>query len=64
MLVQKPQRQVQRGPPKLQIRAPDRDSEDRRQEDTKRREEAVDEAHQEQSPPRTVVRYREPQTWV
>ena len=64
MLVQKPQRHDRRGPPKLQIRAPNRNSEDRRQEDIKRREEAADEEHQEQSPPRTVVRYREPQTRV
>ncbi|XP_066111754.1 endoplasmic reticulum mannosyl-oligosaccharide 1,2-alpha-mannosidase-like [Saccopteryx bilineata] len=55
---QKPQRHARRGPPNLQIRAPSKDSEDRRQDDTKRREEALNEAHQEENPQRTVVSWR------
>ncbi|XP_036162800.1 endoplasmic reticulum mannosyl-oligosaccharide 1,2-alpha-mannosidase isoform X2 [Myotis myotis] len=54
---QKPQRHVRRGPPNLQIRAPHRDAEDRRQEDG-RRDEAADEARQGEGPPGTVVSWR------
>ncbi|XP_035876036.1 uncharacterized protein LOC118499400 [Phyllostomus discolor] len=45
-------------PPDLQIRAPDRDAQGRRQDGSRRREGAVDEAHQQQNPPRTVVSWR------
>ncbi|XP_070286342.1 endoplasmic reticulum mannosyl-oligosaccharide 1,2-alpha-mannosidase isoform X1 [Myotis yumanensis] len=55
---QKPQRHVRRGPPNLQIRAPHRDVEDRRQEDGRRRDEAADEARQGEDPPRTIVSWR------
>ncbi|KAF6125620.1 mannosidase alpha class 1B member 1 [Phyllostomus discolor] len=55
---QRPQRHARRGPPNLQIRAPDRDAQGRRQDGSRRREGAVDEAHQQQNPPRTVVSWR------
>uniref|UniRef100_A0A8P0TUU8 alpha-1,2-Mannosidase n=1 Tax=Canis lupus familiaris TaxID=9615 RepID=A0A8P0TUU8_CANLF len=57
-LPQKPQRHFRRGPPNLHLRAPGKDSEDPRQGDTKRRDEAVGDAHQEESTQRTVVSWR------
>uniref|UniRef100_A0A8C9JGT7 alpha-1,2-Mannosidase n=1 Tax=Panthera tigris altaica TaxID=74533 RepID=A0A8C9JGT7_PANTA len=54
----KPQRHLRRGPPNLQIRAPDKDSKDRRQDDTRRRDEVVGDARQEESTQRTVVSWR------
>ncbi|XP_042770154.1 endoplasmic reticulum mannosyl-oligosaccharide 1,2-alpha-mannosidase [Panthera pardus] len=58
LLPQKPQRHFRRGPPNLQIRAPDKDSKDRRQDDTRRRDEVVGDARQEESTQRTVVSWR------
>ncbi|XP_036117561.1 endoplasmic reticulum mannosyl-oligosaccharide 1,2-alpha-mannosidase-like [Molossus molossus] len=55
---QKPPRHVQRGPPNLQIRAPSKHREDRSQDDTKQREEALATAHQDEVPRRTVVSWR------
>ncbi|CAD7667760.1 unnamed protein product [Nyctereutes procyonoides] len=57
-LPQKPQRHFRRGPPNLLLRTPSKDSEDPRQGDTKRRDEAVGDAHQEESTQRTVVSWR------
>ncbi|XP_058999186.1 endoplasmic reticulum mannosyl-oligosaccharide 1,2-alpha-mannosidase-like isoform X1 [Mustela lutreola] len=58
LLPQKPQRHFRRGPPNLQIRAPGKGSEDRRQDDTKWRDEAVGDARREGSTRRTVVSWR------
>uniref|UniRef100_A0A8C7APF7 alpha-1,2-Mannosidase n=1 Tax=Neovison vison TaxID=452646 RepID=A0A8C7APF7_NEOVI len=58
LLPQKPQRHLRRGPPNLQIRAPGEGSEDRRQDDTKWRDEAVGGARREGSTRRTVVSWR------
>ncbi|XP_032162047.1 endoplasmic reticulum mannosyl-oligosaccharide 1,2-alpha-mannosidase-like isoform X1 [Mustela erminea] len=58
LLPQKPQRHFRRGPPNLQIRAPGKGSEDRRQDDTKWRDEAVGDARREGNPRRTVVSWR------
>ncbi|KAM7093670.1 endoplasmic reticulum mannosyl-oligosaccharide 1,2-alpha-mannosidase [Molossus nigricans] len=55
---QKPPRHVRRGPPNLQIRAPSKHREDRSQDDTKQREEALATAHQDEVPQRTVVSWR------
>ncbi|EFB23722.1 hypothetical protein PANDA_020274, partial [Ailuropoda melanoleuca] len=55
---QKPQRHFRRGPPNLQIRAPSKGSKDRRQDDTKQRDEAVGDARQEENTQRTVVSWR------
>lgn len=61
IFIQKPQRHFRRGPPNLQIRAPSKGSKDRRQDDTKQRDEAVGDARQEENTQRTVVRYEERQ---
>ncbi|XP_047556571.1 endoplasmic reticulum mannosyl-oligosaccharide 1,2-alpha-mannosidase isoform X1 [Lutra lutra] len=58
VLPQKPQRHFRRGPPSLQIRAPSKGSEDRRQDDTKWRDEAVGGARREENTRRTVVSWR------
>nr|XP_019612254.1 PREDICTED: endoplasmic reticulum mannosyl-oligosaccharide 1,2-alpha-mannosidase [Rhinolophus sinicus] len=50
-------RHFRRGPPNLQIRAPNKDSEDRRLDATQRREGTADAAQQEEHPQRTLVRY-------
>ncbi|XP_045326330.1 endoplasmic reticulum mannosyl-oligosaccharide 1,2-alpha-mannosidase-like isoform X5 [Leopardus geoffroyi] len=58
LLPQKSQRHFRRGPPNLQIRAPDKDPKDRRQDDTRRRDEVAGDARQEESTQRTVVSWR------
>ncbi|XP_039076667.1 endoplasmic reticulum mannosyl-oligosaccharide 1,2-alpha-mannosidase-like [Hyaena hyaena] len=55
---QKPQRHFRRGPPHLQIRAPDKDPKEQRQDDAGRRDEVVGDARQEESTQRTVVSWR------
>ncbi|XP_039081613.1 endoplasmic reticulum mannosyl-oligosaccharide 1,2-alpha-mannosidase-like [Hyaena hyaena] len=54
----KPQRHFRRGPPHLQIRAPDKDPKEQRQDDAGRRDEVVGDARQEESTQRTVVSWR------
>lgn len=51
-------RHIRRGPPNLQIRAPNKDSEDRRLDATQRREGTADAAQQEEHPQRTLVSWR------
>ncbi|XP_064435172.1 endoplasmic reticulum mannosyl-oligosaccharide 1,2-alpha-mannosidase isoform X3 [Mirounga angustirostris] len=58
VLPQKPRRHFRRRPPNLQIRAPGKDSEDRRQDDTQRRDEAVGDARREENTQRTAVSWR------
>ncbi|XP_070452117.1 LOW QUALITY PROTEIN: endoplasmic reticulum mannosyl-oligosaccharide 1,2-alpha-mannosidase-like [Equus przewalskii] len=58
VLPQKPPRHFRRGPPNLQIRAPDKGSKDMRQGDTQRREEAEGGARQKENAQRTIVSWR------
>ena len=61
--VQKPQRHFRRGPPNLQMRAPDGDAQERRQAQAQRRAEAVGEAGWGAEAQRDGLRYRQRQRW-
>ncbi|XP_027797266.1 endoplasmic reticulum mannosyl-oligosaccharide 1,2-alpha-mannosidase isoform X3 [Marmota flaviventris] len=58
MLPQRPRKHFRRGPPHLQIRAPNTDSKAGTQGDTKERAAAPGDAHQEENTQRTVISWR------
>ncbi|KAM6183613.1 endoplasmic reticulum mannosyl-oligosaccharide 1,2-alpha-mannosidase [Erethizon dorsatum] len=58
MLPQKPRKHIRRGPPRLQIRAPDIDSKDGTQGEAKEQVAAPRDTHQEETPQRTVISWR------
>ncbi|KAM5298814.1 endoplasmic reticulum mannosyl-oligosaccharide 1,2-alpha-mannosidase [Ctenodactylus gundi] len=58
LLPQKPRKHFRRGPPQLQIRAPDMDTKDGVQEEAKEQVAAPRGAHQEEKTPRTVISWR------